>query len=289
MIVFYGPYSSKLGEKMAKQLNAKSMGIEHKIFPDGESYIRVPINVKGENVLLIQSTYPNQDKRIIELLLMIDALKDLGAEKVKVIVPYMAYARQDARFREGEAISIRTILKLIEAAGADEFFTVDIHKEFSLDILKIKAKNIMAVNAIAEFLRNMDLKSPFILSPDRGGLERARILGEKLGLEFGYFEKTRDRISGAITMRGEKIEFNGRDVVIVDDVISTGGTIATACRIAKEGRAGKVIAICTHALLINNAVEKMRLAGVDDIIATDTVEGEFSKITVAHLLAREVQ
>lgn len=289
MIVFYGPYSSKLGEKVAKQLNAESVEVEHKIFPDGESYIRVPIDVKEEEVLLIQSTYPNQDKRIIELLLMIDTLKDLGVKKLKVIVPYMAYARQDARFREGEAISIRTILRLIEAAGADEFFTVDIHKERSLDVLKIRAKNIMAVSAIAEFLKNMDLKSPFILSPDKGGLERAKLLGEKLRLEFGYFEKIRDRISGAITMKGEEIEFNGRDVVIIDDVISTGGTIATACKIAKKKGARKVIAVCTHALLIDNAVEKIRLAGVDDIIATDTIEGEFSKITVAHLLVREIQ
>lgn len=289
MIILYGPSSLKLGEKVANQLNVKSLKIDHKIFPDGESYIRIPENIVEEDVALIYSTYPNQDKRIIELLLTIDALRDLGAKTIKVIVPYLAYARQDSRFRDGEAISINTILKLIESVGASEFLTVDIHKEYSLSILKIKAKNIMAVDAIADFLRRMHLDAPYILSPDKGGLERAKLLGEKLGLEYGYFEKMRDRITGAITMQGKEVDFNNRDVIIIDDVISTGGTIASACKIAKEGNAKKVIAVCTHALLINNAVERMKLAGIDDIIATDTVEGEYSKITVAQLIARELK
>ncbi|MDH5806352.1 MAG: ribose-phosphate diphosphokinase [Candidatus Methanomethylicaceae archaeon] len=289
MIVIYGPSSLKLGERVANQLNVKGLKIDHKIFPDGESYIRIPENIVGEDIVLIHSTYPNQDKRIIELLLTIDALRDLGAKSIKVIVPYLAYARQDSRFRDGEAISINTILKLIEKIGADEFLTIDIHKEHSLNILKIKAKNIMAIDAIADFLKKIDLDTPFILSPDKGGLERAKLLGEKLGLEYGYFEKIRDRISGAITMKGKEVDFNNRDVIIIDDVISTGGTIASACKIAKERRAKKVIAICTHALLINNAVERMKLSGIDDIIATDTVEGEYSKISVAQLIARELK
>jgi ribose-phosphate pyrophosphokinase len=288
MIVVPGPSSSKLGSAVANIIGAEKATVEYKNFPDGESYVRIEGSVKGKEVALIQTTYPQPDKRIVELLLLIDALKDLGATRVKVVAPYMAYARQDTRFRDGEAVSIATLFKLIESAGCDEFCTVDVHKEFSLGAFKIRAKNLYASEVIIGYLRGLGLERPFILSPDKGALSIASRIGMALGVDFGNFEKTRDRITGAITVTGEKVDARGRDVVIVDDMISTGGTIANACKILREGGARRVIAVCSHPLLVSGAYERMKAAGIDEVLGTDTVESEVSRISVAPLIAKEL-
>ncbi len=288
MLVVPGPSSVNLGERVAQSLRERKIDVEYKNFPDGESYLRLTQSVRGEDVVLIQTTYPHPDKRILELLILINTLEDLGAGSVRVVVPYMAYARQDSRFREGEAISINTIFRLIESAGADEFLTVDIHKEFSLGIFGIRAKNIRAAETVADYLRGKELVRPYVLSPDKGALSIAKSIGERLGAGYGSFEKTRDRISGAITVKGERVEAKGRDVVIADDLISTGGTIASTAKILKTEGAKRVIAVCTHPLLVGTALVKMKEAGVDEVIGTDTVESEVSKITVAQLIAKEL-
>lgn len=288
MIIVPGPSSQELGRRVAERISADVVEVEYKNFPDGESYQRIAGIVQGEEVALVQTTYPQQDKRLIELLLLIDALKDLGARKVKAVVPYMAYARQDTRFREGEAVSIKTLFRMIEAAGADEFYTVDLHKEASLSTFRIRARNLYGTEVIAEHVSKMGLKDPYVLSPDRGAIMIARRLGERLGAEYGNFEKTRDRITGAITVKGEAVRINGRDAVIVDDLISTGGTIANAARILKEGGAGRIVAACTHPLLVAGALERMQAAGVDEVLGTDTVVSPVSRISVAPLIAREL-
>lgn len=278
-----------LGRGVAEALGAEVVPVEYKNFPDGESYVRVTGGVRGEDVVLIQTTYPQPDKRLIELLLIIDALRDLGASRIRVAVPYMAYARQDTRFREGEAVSIKTLFRTIEGAGCSEFYTVDLHKEVSLEAFRVRAKNVYASEAIASHLEGMGLSEPYILSPDKGAINIARRVAERLGAEYGHFEKTRDRITGAISVRGERLEVKGRPVVITDDLISTGGTIANAAKLVKEAGCDRVVAVCTHPLLVSGAFERMRASGVDEILGTDTIEGEVSKISVALLLARELR
>lgn len=289
MIVVPGPSSMKLGEQIAALLGMKRVAVEYKNFPDGESYQRLTESVDGDDVVLVHTAYPNQDKRLIELLIMIDGLKSLGASKVRVVVPYMAYARQDTRFREGEVVSIGSLFKMIQSAGADEFYTVDLHKEASLSTFGIKARNLYATDVIAEYLIHSGLEEPYILSPDKGAIMIAKRIGERMGAEYGNFEKTRDRITGAITVRGEKVDARGRNVAIVDDLISTGGTIANAAKILKDGGAKRIVALCSHPLLVAGAYERMRGAGVDEVLGTDTVESEVSKISVAPLIAKGLQ
>ncbi len=279
----------KLGEQVAALLGMKRVAVEYKNFPDGESYQRLTESVDGDDVVLVHTTYPNQDKRLIELLIMIDGLKSLGAAKVRVVVPYMAYARQDTRFRQGEVVSIGSLFKMIQSAGADEFYTVDLHKEASLSTFGIKARNLYATDVIAEYLIHSGLEEPYILSPDKGAIMIAKRVGERMGAEYGNFEKTRDRITGAITVRGEKVDARGRNVAIVDDLISTGGTIANAAKILKDGGAKRIVALCSHPLLVAGAYERMRGAGVDEVLGTDTVESEVSKISVAPLIAKGLQ
>jgi ribose-phosphate pyrophosphokinase len=287
MIVVPGPSSPNLGRGVAEIMGARVVPVEYKNFPDGESYVRVAGGVKGEDVVLVHTTYPQPDKRLVELLLLIDALRDLDAASIRAVVPYMAYARQDTRFRDGEAVSIKTLFRAIEAAGCDEFYTVDLHKESSLEAFGIKAKNLYASEVISSHLRKIGLEKAYVLSPDKGALNIAKRVADLLGAEYGHFEKTRDRITGAISVKGERIEARGRSVVITDDLISTGGTIANACRLVKDAGAERVVAVCTHPLLVAGAYERMKASGVDEVLGTDTIEGEVSRISVAPLIARE--
>ncbi len=289
MQVVGGPAANGLDEKIAKLLGLRKVNIKHKVFPDGESYIRILDNLEDE-VILVQSFYPPQDKHIIEFLLLADTLRDLGVKNIIGVVPYLAYSRQDKRFLSGEAISIKTILRLIESVGVNIFITVDIHKEASLSFMNIPAYNLNPVEIIAKYLiENFSFNNPLVLSPDKGGLKRAGELAKLLSTDYDYIEKSRDRITGEVTAKPKTLEAKGRDVIIIDDIISTGGTIALATRCVKSHGARKVYVVCTHALLIGDAAKKIFNSGVDVLLATDTVPSPYSKISVAPVIINMIK
>jgi len=187
MIVVPGPASRNLGQRVATILGAMLCQVDYKLFPDGESYIRLNGKIDGEEVAIVQSCSPPQDKNFLTLLLMIDVARDLGAETIYAIVPYFAYARQDRRFLEGEAVSAKTLAKLVEAAGADRFLTFDIHNAKILQFFKIPASDLSAMPLIARRLGSMNLSRPFIVAPDDGGSHLAESVGAILGTESSYF------------------------------------------------------------------------------------------------------
>lgn len=269
MIVLGVTATNDVDRELAKILGVRHVSIEHKVFPDGESYIRIPIDVRDEDVIVVQSTYAPQDKHIIELLITIDALRDLGARRITVVVPYLAYARQDKRFREGEGISVRTVLKNIRASGADDLIVVEIHKEDSLKFFNGRTINVSSAYALAEYFK--DMENLLILAPDKGALRRAKIFAEIVGGECDYLEKYRDRITGEVSVRLKNLDVKDRNVVIVDDIISTGKTMALAARQALKNGALSVYAACAHALLVGNALKLLKDSGIKEIIATNTV------------------
>lgn len=289
MIVLGVTATNGIDQELATILGAKHVTVEHKLFPDGESYIRIPVDVDGEEVIVVQSTYKPQDKHLIELLIAIDALRDLGAQRITTVIPYLAYARQDKRFREGEGISIKTILQTIRASGADDLIVVEIHKEESLKFFGGKAINVPSVYALAEYFKNMsDL---LILAPDKGALKRAKIFAELVNGEYDYLEKFRDRVTGEISVKPKSIDVKGKNVVIVDDIISTGKTMALAARKALENGASNVYAVCAHALLINNALGLLKDSGIKEIIATNTVPvpKEVKTVSIAPYIAKAIK
>ncbi len=241
-----------------------------KVFPDGEVYVRVPPEVRGKNVILVQSMDNPQEKALWELLLAADASLNAGARHVIALVPYLAYARQDKVFLEGEPVSIRVLLKAMHAAGVEGIVTVDIHNPKSLDEFKGRTVNVIPVRELGEAVKRC-VENPLVIAPDKGALHRAKMMAEYLGAEYDYIEKKRDRVTGKISMSIKEMSVKGRDVVIVDDIISTGGTLAKATEMLYYQGARKVVAAVSHALLAGNALDKLRRAGLKKIIAANTL------------------
>lgn len=280
-----GPSSPRLSLRLAEELKAGLVEVESKRFPDGESYLRLKGGVSGAEVLIVQSCPPPQDKHLIELLLLIKTVKELGALRVVAVVPYLAYSRQDKRFLDGEAVSGKIVLELMKMAGADALITVDIHNEDLLKNLDFKAFSVSAMPLIAKHLVNLNLTNPFILSPDKKRFKEAGVVASILNTDHGYLDKARSPYTGTIELTAKALPVKGRDVVIVDDIISTGGTIAEAASIVKKQGARKVLAACTHPILAKGAEERMLNAGVEMVIGTDAVESHVNQVSVAPAIA----
>jgi len=272
LIVVKGPASPVLSGRVADAMGISPLQLEYKIFPDGETYIRFPESVAGKEVAVIQSCYPPQNKNLIDLLFIVDAARDMGAERIAAVVPYFAYARQDDAYRNGEAVSARTIARLAEAAGASTFLTVDMPSNKALRFFTIHSENLTCMGTIGEYLKTLSLRNPHVLAPDDGAIPLAETVSATLGTEYAWFEKTRDKVTGSVSTSGKDVDLRGRDAIIVDDVISTGKTIANTAQIAKKQGARTVTAACAHLLLTGDAEQTLRSAGVDQVFGTDSIE-----------------
>ncbi|MHA1339526.1 MAG: ribose-phosphate diphosphokinase [Promethearchaeota archaeon] len=297
-IIIAGPASQLLAIKTAREMNVELLTCDFKTFPDGESYVRIDIDdeskIEGKEIIIIQTTgassVGDQNKNIIQLFNMISAVKRMKAEKIKVVIPYLAYARQDKVFRPGECMFAQTLLKMIESCGADEIFCIDLHAPEALNVLNIPAHNLNPMKYLADYLKNMiKVKDPIVVSPDKGAVDRstafARFFGENVPVE--KFSKERDVVTGEIKMTGE-LKVKGKDVIIADDIIATGGTMALAINISKKSGANHIYAVGTHPLLIKNAVTRILNAGADMIIGTDTIDNPVPMVSMAKLIAENL-
>jgi ribose-phosphate pyrophosphokinase len=283
MYILGGTSAGRIAANLARELHQPLLQATFKRFPDSEFYVRLLGSVAGEDVVIVQTAYP--DEKIIELFLMQDAVRDAGAKKITVVVPYFGYSRQDKKFEEGEAISARAIAEHI-SVHADSVITVDPHKEHILRFFTVPAFSCSAVTSLARYLK--EKRIDFVLAPDKGAKERAKEAAAFIDCEYDYLEKT--RIDGTTTVVTPKnLDAHGRRVAIIDDIISTGGTMANSIRELKKQGAKEVAVACTHGLFIGQAKEKLLAAGCDEIISTDTIENEFSKVSVAHSIAETFQ
>ena len=263
--------------------NYKLIDCHFEGFPDGEGYVRFGEKVKSiKEILVVQSLYYPQDEHIMQLFFMIDALKDLNI-KINLLIPYMAYARQDKRFKDWESVSGISLAKMIDRLDIESKYTVDIH---DMKVTKaMKGENLSAMPLIADYLSNLKLKEPVIISPDKGSVERAKIVADQMEAEFDHLEKT--RLSGdTVEIRPKEINTKGRDVAIVDDIISTGGTMAKACEVLKREGTLKVLSGATHLLMISNAEERLKKAGIDRIFGSDSIPSKFSDISIAGIIEK---
>jgi ribose-phosphate pyrophosphokinase len=209
---------------------------------------------------------------------------------VTVIVPYLAYARQDKAFLQGEAVSIETVARMLKAAGVDSLITVNVHQEKVLNRFPFPAKSLSAIPLLAEYFKQKGFAEAFVLAPDEGALHIAEEAKKVLGGDCGYLEKHRDRYTGQITIEKKgKFEVKGKTVVVFDDIISTGGTTAAAVKIMKELGAARVFAGCVHPLMIGEAEKRILEAGAEEIVGTDSVPSRVSKVSLAPLLSEELK
>ena len=293
MIVIPGPSSLGLGWRIASELNVEPHPVEHRIFPDGESYIKLTKPVKGETVAIVQTTSPNPDTRLMQLLLMAQTAKDFEAENIVAVIPYLAYARQDKRFLDMEALSLDVIIRLLEASGVTDLIVVNLHNEAAIRDIeerhRVKVHNISAVPLLAEYLKNQGFDGAYSLSPDKGAIYIVKAASDVLRGGYNYFDKIRDKKTGEIKMDVKNLEITGRRAVVFDDMISSGGTMAKAVEALVSQGADKVAAACTHVLYMPGAEEKIRTAGADPIISTDTIETPFSKVSVAGIIADKLR
>lgn len=288
MIVLPGPASEKLGKKVAQILKAKVIPVYSKKFPDGESYIRIEGDVKDEKVVVVQTTCPPQEVNLMQLFLMADSASSLGASEVIAAVPYLAYSRQDKRFLRGEAVSVETVEKLLSAAGVIRLVTVNVHEEKVLRKFGFPAESCSAMRLLAEHFVDKGLRGAFALAPDDGSVKLAEEAGEVLGGESGWLHKERNLYTGKLQTAEKRLKVRGKDAVVFDDIISTGGTTANAVKILKAQGARRVYAACAHPLLIGDARDKILGSGAEGIVGTDTVQSSVSLVSVAPLIAKAI-
>tara|TARA_B100001179_G_scaffold210234_1_gene176718 strand:+ start:1681 stop:2595 length:915 start_codon:yes stop_codon:yes gene_type:complete len=301
MIIYGGSTGQILAAQVANKLGAKLGKLEITKFPDGEKYIRYHDKVENEDVVLIHPMGLTPDELFIEYLLICSALKDGKAKSIVTFVPYFAYARQDSRFNPGEPGSFHLVSKIIDDLGIDMIYTIDLHLQRVNDLSELikntPTKNLSAVPDIATWIKNnAGLNNPIVLGPDEESEQWAKVAAETIGVDYEIMIKTRYSATevSITTKEGKPLPVNGKDVVIIDDIISSGGTIIEAVKLVKEAGAGKIVVGCTHPVLrgktqFDSALANIYNSGVSIVVGTDSVPSQVSYVSIASVIAKTLQ
>ena len=286
--VISGKTSENLARKLSKKIKANLVKSEIKVFPDGESKITLIGKISKKKSIVLQSIYPPVDTNLVQVLSLITKAKENSSEVIAVI-PYMGYARQDREFLPGEIVTMKVLGKLFKSAGASKIIVVDIHSSIGLKHFSIKTKNVTAIPDLVGFFKKLSLKNPLVVSPDQGGKERAKEFAKEFNSDYIALEKTRDRKTGKVKIKTKNLEeVKNRDLILVDDIISTGGSIIKATQFLKKQKCKRIYVACTHALLMNDAEKKIKKAGVTSIISTNTIPGKTSKVDISKTIAKAI-
>ena len=286
--VIGGGASKDLAKRLARKLKAVYIKTETKIFPDGESKVTLQKIPKKSVILVVQSTYPPVDTNLLQTLSIISQVRKISS-RTFAIMPYMGYARQDKQFLNGEVITMSAVAKMLQSVGAKKVIVVDIHSNIALNHFKIPTENVSAIPELAKYFKKLNLKNPLVVSPDMGGYSRSKKFASLLKTDFIVLKKHRDRKTGRVSIQTAKVDVQGKDLILVDDIISTGGSIIKAAQFLKKQKCKRVFVACTHGLLVEGAEKKIRKAGVSRIISTNTIPGNTSKVDVSGILAKSVQ
>lgn len=283
MIVIGGSASMNLAKGIAAELGCECIEAATVRFPDGECYTRVDRESLEDDVVIVQNTYP--DGNIIEMLLLEDVARRLKAKSVTIVIPYFGYARQDRVFKNGEPESAKIMCEIL-GIKADRVITVDLHKEDSLRDFKCATKDVKAAEAIADFFKDKGID--LVMSPDIGAADRAKDVGTRMGVEYDHLNKT--RLSGTeVVIKPANADCRGKNVLIVDDMIATGGTIIAATEQLKAAGASSVSVACTHGVFVNNALDRLTSSAIDNVYCCNTLENGASSISVAKVIANALR
>lgn len=285
MIIFGLERSASLAWEVSKASGFSQGKVSWKFFPDGECYVKLGSRVKGKEVAVISSTRSSDD--LMCLFLALDSLRSAGASMIHTVVPYLSYMRQDKLFEDGEALSARVVLKILDELS-DDITTVNCHfadVSGQSSFHGLPFRNLDATPLLAEYFKSK-VNKPFVIAPDAGSLEYAKQAAHRLDCEFNHLHKK--RVSGEeVVIKDKKIDAAGKDVLILDDIISTGGTIVNACKVIRSWKPASINVGCVHGLFING-VEQFNEV-VDRLVASNTLETPVSKVSVASLIARDLK
>ena len=272
MMVFSGNANLPLARGIVRKLNMRLGMASVGRFSDGEVAVEIEENVRGVNVFVVQSTNAPTNENLMELLVMVDALRRASAATVTAVMPYFGYARQDRRPRSARVpITAKMVARMIEAAGVDRALTVDLHADQIQGFFDIPVDNVYASPLLLGDVWRQKYENFLVVSPDVGGVVRARALAKRLGdMDLAIIDKRRPKANEARVMNiiGD---VDGRSCVLVDDLVDTAGTLCQAAKALKGKGALKVVAYCTHAVLSGQAVDNISGSVLDELVVTDTI------------------
>jgi ribose-phosphate pyrophosphokinase len=265
--IISGKSSEKLSKELSKKIKGNFVKSEIRIFPDGESKITLIGKISGKKSIVVQSIYPPVDTNLVQALSLITKAKENSSEVIAVI-PYMGYARQDREFLPGEIVTMKVLGKLFKGAGASKIIVVDIHSLIGFKHFSIKTKNVTAIPDLVKYFKEF---------------------AKEFNSNYIALDKKRDKKTGKIKITTKNTdEVENRDLILVDDMISTGGSIIKATQFLKKQKCKKIYVACTHALLMNDAEKKIKKAGVTSIISTNTIPGKTSKVDISKIIAKAI-
>jgi ribose-phosphate pyrophosphokinase len=297
LMVFTGNANPKLAQKVAKHLNIQLGKATVSRFSDGEVMVELLENVRGKDVFVLQSTCAPTNDHLMETMIMVDALRRSSAARITAAIPYFGYARQDRRPRSARvAISAKVVANMLQVAGVNRLLTMDLHADQIQGFFDIPVDNVYATPILLGDLWKHGYKNQVVVSPDVGGVVRARAIAKRLESDLAIIDKRRPRPNVATVMNiiGD---VNGRTCVIMDDMVDTANTLCEAAKALKEQGAVRVVAYCTHPVLSGPAVERIANSVIDELVVTDTIPlradaeacPKIRQVSVAELLAETMR
>ena len=287
--VIAAPSSKGLARKIAKKMNAKMLKTTLKMFPDGESKITISEQVKGGTIIVVSSTGPPVDSNLIYTWLLISKAHEMSSNVIAVI-PYMGYAKQDKEFLKGEITTLSVVAKLFKAVSTTKLIVVDFHNPDALSFFKMQTKNLSAIPTFVEYFRKYKLKNPIIVSPDMYWKPQASEMADFFNSDFFALNKQRNRKTGELTIKSHVPKFSKNcDLILLDDMISSGGSILKAIEFLGKENFRKIYVVCTHPVLVGDSAQKIKKMGVKEIIGTNSIEGKFSKIDLSKIIVEAIR
>ncbi|MEM0085649.1 MAG: ribose-phosphate diphosphokinase [Zestosphaera sp.] len=283
MLVLSLPSDPGLGRELARLLNLRYSEVIHKVFPDGESYLRFP-EISEDRVMLVLTSYPDQNRSILELFFAIDLLSSKSIKEIYALMPYLAYSRQDKEFLSWEIVSGRAILKVMKSMGLKKLLIVDLHSEKLSEEFSDLVINILPIKTFGQYVKNR-VEEPYILiAPDVGASKRVKLVAEFLNKEYVTIKKLRDRMTGEIIHElPEDLDVKGINAVIIDDIISTGGTIANITKYLRSRGARRIYVLASHGLFVGDSLNRLRASGVDKVVVLNTVNYRLTSDLIEYL------
>ena len=268
--VFTGNANPSLAKEICQKMNIHPGNALVGRFSDGEINVQIVDNVRGMDVFVVQPTSSPVNRHLMELLIMIDALKRASAARITAVLPYYGYSRQDRKVQPRVPITSKLVADLITAAGANRVLTVDLHAGQIQGFFNIPVDNLFAAPVLLEYLRSKKFSKLTVVSPDAGGVERARAFAKRLNAALAIIDKRRDKPNVAQVMNiiGD---VKGRDCLMLDDMVDTAGTLTEGASALKTNGASKIHAACTHAVLSGPAITRINESAIDEVIATNTI------------------